>query len=212
MKNVCKYFDENKMAAYIEKRMSPEEIKKYEKHLFKCNYCLKVYFNLEKEILKLKKSKAQSIPEKLLKEGLDKLMKIKCKKITLPDFSKVAIKLYKKGMELIEVANVKTLTPVLVTPVRGKVESSLLKQLVIESDIYGVFYKLFIDFYAQNRIKIRVNFLQFGDDLKHKTIELVSEEGKIVRSLTNEAIFDDLKKGIYKIKLNGIVLLKLNFI
>lgn len=212
MKKGCKHFDENRMAEYIENKMSLSAKKDFEKHLFSCDYCLKIYFNLKKEMSDMAKAEFESTPEELLSKGIEKLIKIKEKSIKLPDFSKIVVKLYQKGMELIEAVNVKTLTPVPVTPVRGKDNLALLKQIVVESDIKGIFYKLFIDFYEQNRIRIKLNFLKTANELKNKTIKIVSEDGEVLHSFTDEAIFDDLKKGNYKIKLNSTLLSSINLI
>lgn len=212
MERECKYFVESRMAKYIENKMSQPAKKDFEKHLFRCDYCLKVYFNLKKEISDMTDAEFESTPEELLAKGIAKLMRIKEKSVKLPDFSKIVVKLYQKGMELIEAINVKSLTPVPVTPVRGKEPLVLLKQIVVESDIKGILYKLFIDFYEQNRIRIKLNFLKTENELKNRTIKIISEDGEVLHSFTDEAIFDDLKKGIYKIKLNSTLLSSIKLI
>lgn len=210
MKNNCKFFDENKMASYLDNRMKSTERKIFEEHLFNCDFCLKIYHNLQEEALKIEAAQFSKIPEPLLQNALKKLNLLKSKKKKIPEFTQIVIKLYKKGMELIEAINVQSLTPIPVTPVRGREKLNLLKEVVVESDIKGALYKLFIDFYDQNRVKISLNFLAEPDNFKNRNIKIVNSDGEILHSFSKEAYFDDLSKGIYKIKINGTTLSQLN--
>ncbi len=209
MNKKCRYFDENRMAAYIENRLNPVEREAYEEHLFQCDYCLNIYFNMEQEIKLIKQARPKIIPENLLEKAINKTLPNRFKKRIVKNFSEIIIKMYEKGMEILKTVNITNLTPVPIQAVRGN-KSTLLKKIILESDVKGILYKMLIEFYTYNRIKIKLNFLQIIDSLKNENIQLESPEGKIVHSFKSEALFDDLSKGTYKIKLKNITLSKIN--
>lgn len=202
----CRSFDENIMASYIDNKLSAIEKEKFEKHLFSCDYCLKVFHNLKNEIKKInitKKNKFIKVPESLLNKGIQKLNLIeRAQKIVKSNFPEVFIKLYEKGMKIIKALNTPQIVPVPVAPLRDTKNKNLLTEILVKNQFENLEYKICLNFYKKERIKITLNFFKYKNIKEDSKIILINKEGKIIKNFAPVVHFECFKKDLYKIKLN----------
>lgn len=208
----CKIFKAEMMAAYIEKRLSPGEEKKYEKHLFNCKYCLNIYTNLKNEINILFRIKLKKISKELLTEAFHFIEKeYKTNRLDL-NISKIIIKIKDKGFELIEAINFNKIKPVLVPALRDK-NIALLKEILLEADFKNNVYQLKIQSYSNNLISMKINFPNtMYEEIKGNKLEIISKDTKISKNIEKDMRLDDLPKGNYKLLINHSILIKFGVI
>jgi len=207
MKKNCSLFNANIMASYIEKKLPENELKKFENHLFKCDFCLKVYNNLKYEMNKISETeKLIEIPEFYFNKALEKLKISEKKKI----LSKIILKLYQKGMELLEVLNTIDYSTVPVPALRGVNNKKLLEEIRTKSEFKGVNYEICVKFYKKNRIKVNLKFIKIPESLKISSVSVSGADTDVIKNFSQEITFDNLNRGNYKIKINDTEIAELD--
>ena len=208
----CKYFNPEKMAGYVEKKLSAQEDKEFEKHLFKCKYCLKIYTNLKNEIDTLFKIKLRKISKKLLTDALHFVEEEYRKNKLKPNTSEIIIKIKEKGIELIEAINFNKVKPVPIPALRNK-HNILLKEILVEGDFKNSVYTLKIQSYSNNRICVEINFSDtLFDEIKNNRLQIVSKNTRISKNIEKDMQLKDLPKDNYKLLIDRSPLIKFEVI
>ncbi len=208
----CNKFKAEVMAAYIEKKLNPEERKRFEKHLFICKYCLNIYTNLKNEINLFFKTKLKKISKELLTEALH-FVEEESKKYSLGQTkSKFIVKIRKKGIELIEAINFNKIKPIPVPILRGQ-DHALLKEIFFEADYNSNFYQLKVQSYSNDMINLKINFPdKIYNLIKGSRLNIRSKDTKISKNIKKDMSLDELPKGNYKLLIDHSILINLEVI
>lgn len=209
IKKPCKIFKPELMAAYLENKFTENQKKKFEKHLFDCPYCIKIYKNLINEINILYKSKLKKTSQNLLHKALDFVDKeYKKKKINF-NLTKISLKLKNKGFELLEAINLNNLNPVPMPILRGE-KSLLLKEIHGDGEFNKNNYQFNIQFLSNNTFNMQINF---SDSLykmiKDQRLKISSNNTNINKKIEKIMNLTHLEKDSYSFFINQSVLIKI---
>ena len=209
-KKPCKIFKPELMAAYLENKITENQKKKFENHMFDCPYCIKIYKNLINEINILYKAKLKKTSQNLLHKALDFVDKeYKKKKINF-NLTKISIKLKNKGFELLEAINLNNLNPVPIPILRGRKNVVLLKEVYGEGEYNKNNYQFNIQFLSNNTFNMQINF---SDSLykmiKDQRLKISSNNTNINKKIEKIMNLTHLEKDFYSFFINQSILIKI---
>lgn len=194
----CRLFNPNLMAAYIKKEMDGPRLREYERHLFRCPFCGRVYKDIENGIETLFSARIREIGKPLLEKALETIREEQKKYTEQKGRSGIFIRLKEKGMEMTGLFNFRKFRPVLMPALRQGHENALLREISVENGRGPESYVLRL--FHEDRQSFNLELETAGGPSKGpeggKT-ELISSGARLSRPAAKTVIFEKVPRGSY---------------